>query len=227
MKRLIFLLLLLVSLLPGKTLAQISFDLLLGASRQDYSNTTFRLNYQLNEVWRIGGEFQGSDYRYRFVDARRMTDGFASETCVFALRRLAENDRIRLDFFTKVGWRSVQASDEPQEVIYDFENSSALRVDPGLLVTVKASERFFWHTGVRLPITYQLNPEPLGEQLQSNFIMLGGSYTLTERWTLLANGFTGATFGAGGDTEKYMWRADVGLRFSFSGTTKQNLIVGY
>ncbi|MGB3588161.1 MAG: hypothetical protein WBA23_16550 [Tunicatimonas sp.] len=216
-----------LSLLFFAAEAQVSFDLQYGASRQDYSNTTFRLNYQINDTWRIGGEFQGSDYRYRFIDARKIENGFASETRLFVLGRLAENDLIRLDFFAKAGWRSVVASDETQEVNYAFENSGAVIFDPGLLVTIKASEKFFWHTGVRLPITYQVNPEPLAEQLQSSYIMLGGSYSLGERWALLANGSTGATFGAGGDTEKYMWRIDAGLRFSLFNDAKQNLITGY
>ncbi len=219
---------LLFGLIGPSALAQISFDLQLGTSRRDYSLTTFRVNYQLNDVWRIGGEFQASDYRYRFIDARKIENGFASETRVFALGRLAENNRIRLDFFLKTGWRTVNVSeDEPQQIAYDFENSSAILVDPGLLVTLKATENLFFHTGVHLPLAFQIAPEFIGEQLQSNYILFGGSYALSERWVVLAHGFTGATFGANGDAEKYMWQTSVGVRFSLKGKKVNHLIVGY
>ncbi len=219
---------LLFGLIGPSALAQLSPDLQLGTSRRDYSFTTFRINYQLNDAWRIGGEFQASDYRYRFIDARKIENGFAIETRIFVLRRLAENDHIRLDFFAKAGWRTVNVSeDEPQPIAYDFENSSALLFDPGLLVTVKAAENLFLHTGVQLPVVFQTAPEFIGEQLQSNYILFGGSYALSQRWTVLANGFTGATFGANGDAEKYMWQASVGVRFSLKGTKVNSLITGY
>ena len=227
MNRFIFLLLL-AGWLPPKAKAQASLDLQLGTSKRDYSFATARLNYQLNGVWRIGAEFQASDYRYRFIDARRIESGYASEVRLFALRRLSGNERIRLDAFTKVGWRSVRVSDdEPQEILYDFQNSTALLIDPGLLVTIKAQERLYFHTGMYLPLVFQTTPEPLGEQLQSNCILFGGSYALGERWAVLATGFTGATFGGEGDTEKYLWQTSVGIRFSLGSSQEPSLVVGY
>lgn len=76
-------------------------------------------NHQLNNIWRIGADFQDSDYRYRFIDTRLIQNGFSSELKAFGLARIADNDII-----AKIGLRWVQVSEnESQDFNYVSENS--------------------------------------------------------------------------------------------------------
>ncbi len=222
----LFLLLLLAPALSVR--AQVMIDLTYGGSKSDYLFTTVSLNWQASDTWRFGASIQNSDYRYRFIDARQVSNGYAGTFRLLAAARLAENEVLRLDGYLKPGFRFIAApDDDPQEFEnYEFRNSSAVVLDPGLLVTLKYWEKLWLHTGVNLHMAAQIRPEAILEQYPSSFLMAGGSYALGRRWTLMAQAMAGPASGAGGDTEKFYWETSIGLRFSLNPDSRFNLLSG-
>lgn len=206
---------------------QLSTDLQVGTSQSDYSHTTLRLNYQLNNTWRIGADFQGADYRYRFIDARPIENGFSGAFKAFGLANVANNEFIRFDIGTKVGLRLVTASDEPQDFNYTFENSVSTIIEPLAIATVKTSEKLYVHAGMNMRMVLQHVPTFVFEQFPSGLILFGGSYALSDKWILYTNNHFGAMAGASGDTEKAHWSTSVGIRYNFGGDLQQNLVVGF
>lgn len=197
--------------------AQSFLDLAFGASRTDYQHWNLRASTSVGDRWQLGIEFQAFDYRYRFIDARPVTDGFAGQVRGFTAFKIAESDRLRFDAFLKPGVRYIQAPDGPQPFDqYAFQNSWAVTVDPGLVVTWQAFDKLSLHTGVNARTVIQVQPLALAEQLPSSLILFGGIYALAPRWSLFAAGNTGPMNGASGDSQKYNWEASFGIRFSIA-----------
>lgn len=228
MKQLIIVLL---ALLSGQAIiAQSALDFQYGSSKADYNFWTFRATAPILDRWRVGVEMQASDYRYRFIDARPVSGGFAAHVRLVAIAKLADNGKIRLDAFIKPGLRMIQAPDEAQDFEnYTFQDSRAITIDPGLLVTWKPFERLAFHTGFNSRMVFQTIPEFIPEQLPSGLVLFGSSYALADRWTLFATGNTGSMYGAGGDTEKYNWEFSMGFRFALgkNSNRSENLILGF
>jgi hypothetical protein len=225
MKKLLFLLL----WIPAVAVrAQVLVDVTLGTSKSDYSYGTLGVSWQPSDTWRLGASVQNSDYRYRFIDARQVSNGYAGTVRLLAAARIAENENLRFDFFVKPGVRFILAPDEAQKIEnYSFENSTALVLDPGFLVTLKYWDKLWLHTGVNLHMAAQIRPEFIFEQYPSGYLVAGGSYALGEKWTLMAQGTAGPTVGAGGDTEKFFWQTSIGLRYSLNGNRVSNLLYGF
>jgi hypothetical protein len=209
--------------------AQIQLDLQYGSSKSDYQYATLAASYQTAGRWRFGAEWQHSDYRYRFIDARAVRNGYAMSARLLAVARLAEDDRIRLDAFVKPGIRLIQAPDgeEPLTSNYAFEDGLGITLDPGLLATFKARERLWLHTGVNLHMALQIRPESIFEQYPSGFLFAGASAAAGRRWTWYGNALAGPAVGAGGDTEKFYWQLALGARLSFGASLRDRLLAGY
>lgn len=228
MKNVLLLLLLLSVCWQGN--AQTDLDLTFGASKADYSATVIRATHKINNGLRLGVSYQFSDYRYRFINARPVSDGFAGTASLILVGRLAESDNIRLDGFFNPGFRIVQLpDDDPQEFEnYVFEEGSrAITLDPGLLITITASEKLAFHTGINMHMAFQSSLEPIFEQFPSIRIKAGVSYKLAESWALFATGDTGPMSGASGDSEKYFWQLAFGLRYRIGATDASHLHVGF
>ncbi len=209
--------------------AQVMVDLQTGTSKSDYSFGTLGLSWQATDAWRFGVSLQNSDYRYRFIDARKVSNGYAGTYSLLAAGRIAENDVFRFDFFFKPGIRIMSSPDEDPEkpFLYDFKPSTALVLDPGFLVTMKYWNRLWLHTGINLHTVAQIKPTALLEQYPSSFLMAGASYQAGKHWTILAQAMAGPASGAGGDTEKFFWQTSVGLRYTLKGNTTASLLSGY
>ncbi|MEZ4827599.1 MAG: hypothetical protein R3C61_15150 [Bacteroidia bacterium] len=106
---------------------------------------------------------------------------------------------------------------ETTEFLHEFKNSTAITLDPGLLITVAFSKRFSLQSGVLLPIVYQLQPVVLEEQIQSGVLQLGGSWKINQQLTFFVKTPFGPSYGAGGDAEKFFWSTSVGLRWNIGG----------
>ncbi len=224
------LLLLLFIPLTWQLKAQTDLDLTFGASKADYSVTVIRATHKVNDGLRLGASYQFSDYRYRFINARPVSDGFAGTARLILVGRLAESDNIRLDGFLNPGFRIVQLPDDDPQPFenYSFEEAGqAITLDPGLLITIMASEKLAFHTGFNMHMAFQTSPEPLFEQFPSVRIKAGASYRLGNSWALFTSGETGPMSGASGDSEKYFWQIAFGLRYRLGSADASLLHVGF
>jgi hypothetical protein len=90
-------------------------------------------------------------------------------------------------------------------------NSAAAHIEPGMAITFKASERVHLLTGISFPILLQLRP---GFVFENNFSAIRGglSFQASKRGVLYAQAYTGPATGASGDTHKYHWGVQAGLR---------------
>ncbi len=210
------------------TFAQIQTDLFFGSSKADQSFVTLRASSMVNEGIRVGVSYQFSNYRYRFVDARPVSDGVAHTFRVLLLGRIAESDLLRLDGFLQPGYRllNVDPSVE-QDFNYNFQSAQALILEPGLLVTLKASEKLNFHTGANMHMAWQVAPEALFEQFPSARILAGASYQVSDRWAVFTTTQTGPMSGAMGDSEKFFWQLALGLRYSLSPSPPNSQIFGF
>lgn len=207
-------------LLAGSAFGQWDLDMTYGSSKADYGFAMLRLSRQVSDRWRVGASYQFSDYRYRFIDARQVSDGFAGTLRLSGVVRLSETGGLRLDGFLHAGHRYIGlGTDAPQVFNYDFEPGHALILEPGLVVTLRASEAWNFHSGVNMHMAWQVAPEPLFEQFPSAHLLAGGSYRLKPRWTLFLTSQTGPMSGASGDTEKFFWQAQAGLRYAIGTPT--------
>jgi len=215
-------------LFSGILQAQTDLDLTFGASKSDYNVTTLRLTRSLNPNLRVGLSYEFSDYRYRFIDARPVSGGFAGTLRLLLVGKLAETGRMRLDGFLKPGYRFIPIDEtSEQEFNYEFQSSHTITLDPGLIVSLKASEKWIVHTGVNAHMAFQVQPEPLFEQFPSARIILGSSYRLKDKWTAFITTQAGPMSGGSGDTEKFFWMASIGLRYHLGGRDASSGLIGY
>ncbi|MEM9984544.1 MAG: hypothetical protein AAF804_05550 [Bacteroidota bacterium] len=208
--------------------AQIQTDLLVGSSKADNSFVTLRASGMVSEGIRLGASYQFSNYRYRFVDARPVSDGVAHTLRFILVGRLAESNLLRLDGFLQPGFRLLTIDPSVvQDFSYDFQAGQAIILEPGLVVTLKASDRLNFHTGVNTHMAFQTSPEALFEQFPSAQILAGASYRVTERWAVFSSTQTGPMAGAMGDSEKFFWQLALGLRYSLSPLSSSTQIFGF
>ena len=209
--------------------SQVNLDLEFGSSRADYGHWELGINHAISTKWRIGAEFQASDYRYRFIDARAVRNGFAGQFRLLLMGRMAESELLRLDFFAKPGFRYTAAGEEGEQFFenYDFQNSMALTLDPGILVSIKVRENLNFHTGLNMHTVLQIQPEAILEQYPSSFLLAGASWSPAKRWVLFSKNSVGPAAGASGDTRKFFWESSLGIRFILGSPDSQSLILGF
>lgn len=217
---------------PGSSLfAQTTIQFGYGTSKADYNFWTLGFSQKLGSKYRVGLEFEASDYRYRFIDARAVSNGFAGTARLLFMGKISENELLRLDFFVKPGLRFMQAPDDPDDfeypTNYEFENSLALTLNPGFIIQIKASDRLNFHTGVNFHTAFQVDPEFIFERFPATAVLGGASWAFKNNWVLFSNNVIGPAAGASGDTEKFFWSASLGVRFSFNMDRSSQLISGY
>ena len=108
-----------------------------------------------------------------------------------------------------------------------FESTTAMTIDPGVIVTFKASEKLTFHTGLNLHTAIQLSPESIFEQFPSSFILAGANYAISDRVSLFTSNMFGPASGAAGDSEKFFWQMRAGIRFSFGDTKGGSLLSNF
>lgn len=206
--------------------AQWSVDIQGGSSKQDYQNWILRGTIQLSERTTVSIESKNSDYRYRFIDARRVERGYSGQLSLSLAYRLHETEHLRLEGFLKPGIRYINFNeDDPQPFeFYSFSDSYALTFQPGLIVSIKSTDKLWLHTGINLFTSFQISPATLYEQFPSSLLLAGFSQQLGEQWVLFSNNMAGPASGASGDTEKFYWETNLGLRWCFG---KPSLVTAY
>lgn len=207
--------------------AQIEVDLMGGTSKAD------RVFGQLSASWvgpqgfRAGVRLKQANYQYRFIDARPVSDGQATELRLLLSFPLAIQERIRLDAFLHPGLRWIQAPEGIQEFNYAFSSSQGLVLDPGLVVSFFPIEKLSLHTGVNMHMAWQTRPSTVFEQFPSAMLLVGAAYQLHPDWSLLLNIESGPNSGASGDSEKYGWQIAAGLRFRIGQGPAPQLLTGF
>jgi hypothetical protein len=141
--------------------------------------------------------------------------------------KIAEQDRIRLDGFFRPGFRFQGIIDPDNNGKEDsLLNSRAVLFEAGLLVNVKLTEKLNLSSGVLLPTAFEIAPTSLFEYMGTPNFTGGLSFAASQKSVIFLKGITGPAFGADGDTYKYFWSAQAGVRFALgkNPTTKSLLL---
>ncbi|MFN7593155.1 MAG: hypothetical protein ACK5QZ_07385 [Bacteroidota bacterium] len=207
--------------------AQSIVDISGGASSMDNYFTNLSYRRQVSDNFRIGFELQYGSPKYRFVEAKPFEKGYAWSLSVPLSFKLAEQERIRLDGFVRPGFRFQGIIDPDNNGIEDsLLNSRAVLFEAGLLVNVKLTEKLNLSSGVLLPTAFEIAPTSLFEYMGTPNFSGGLSYLASPKTIVFIKGITGPAFGASGDTYKYIWSAQAGVRFALgkNPTTKSLLL---
>lgn len=217
----------LATLFIQNTSAQSIVDISGGASTMDNYFTNLAYRQQINDNFRVGFEIQYGSPKYRFVAAKPFEKGYAWSLSVPLSFKIAEQDRIRLDGFFKPGFRFQGIIDPDNNGKEDsLLNSRAVLFEAGLLVNVKLTEKLNLSTGVILPTAFEIVPTSLFEYMGTPNFTGGLSYLASPKTIVFIKGITGPAFGASGDTYKYIWSVQAGVRFAFGkNTTTKSLLI--
>jgi hypothetical protein len=205
-----------ILLFADRIAAQSMVDLSVGTSHQDNFFTNIAYRYQVSEKFRIGFEAQYGAPKYRFVEAKPIREGYSGTISIPLTLRLYEKEQIRLDFYTKVGMRFQGILDPDKNDKRDsILNSTAFAFEPGLLVTVMVNEKLNFQSGVTFPVLFQTSPSSIFENVYPGMIHLGVNYKSSEKRTVFVKTLFGGATGGDGDTQKFGWSLQAGLRFNF------------
>ena len=218
---------LLTALTFQKAQAQSMVDVGFGASTMDRYYTNLAYRYQVNENLRVGLETQFSSPKYRFVEAKPFEKGYATTISIPLSFKITEQDRIRLDGFVRPGFRFQGIIDPDNNGIEDsLLNSRAVLFEAGLLVNVKLTEKLNLSSGILLPAAFEIAPTSLFEYMGTPNFTAGLSYLASPKTIVFFKEVTGPAFGASGDTYKYIWSVQAGVRFAFGkNTTTKSLLI--
>lgn len=209
-----------------KAQAQSLIDVGFGASTMDKYFTNVAYRYQINDNFRIGFEAQFSSPAYRFVGAIPFENGYATSLNLPLSFKITEQDRIRLDGFFRPGIRFQGKVDPDNNNVEDsILSSTAVLFDAGLVVNVKLTDKFNLNSGVILPAGFEIAPTSLFEYLGTPNFIGGVSYSASTKAIVFLKGITGPAFGADGDTYKYIWSLQGGIRLSLGKKTNSKSLL--
>jgi hypothetical protein len=198
-----------------KTTAQSMADISVGTSHQDNFLSNIAYRYQVSEKFRIGFEAQYGAPKYRFIEAKPIKEGYSGTISVPLTLRLYEKEQIRLDLYTKIGMRFQGILDPDNNSNRDsIYTSTAFVFEPGLLVTVMLNEKLNFQSGVTFPAIFQTSPSSIFENVYPGLLHLGANYKSSEKRIVFAKALFGGAVGGNGDTQKFGWSLQAGLRFN-------------
>ena len=194
--------------------AQHILDLSVGTSFQDHANAQMAFRRQIGDRFQTGIELQYGLPKYRFVETKAMRAGYAMTASAPFSLRLALEDNIQLYGIGRVGARLQGIIDPDDNDMQDSTlASSALVTEIGLITTFKAGDKINVQGGMSFPMAFEVSPLSLQEYTWVK-IHLGASRDW-DTHTFFAHGNIGSAFGASGDTYKYIWSLEAGVRFHF------------
>jgi hypothetical protein len=214
-----------ILLFADRIAAQSMVDISVGTSHQDNFFTNIAYRYQVSEKFRIGFEAQYGAPKYRFVEAKPIREGYSGTISIPLTLRLYEKEQIRLDFYTKVGMRFQGILDPDKNDKRDsILNSTAFAFEPGLLVTVMVNEKLNFQSGITFPVLFQTSPSSIFENVYPGMIHLGVNYKSSEKRTVFVKTLFGGATGGDGDTQKFGWSLQAGLRFNFGQKSSSSFV---
>ncbi len=196
--------------------AQTSLDGSIGTSNQDKVSLNLALRKQFSEKFRAGIELQTSSVRYRFIGAKVIDEGLSSTLSFPFSIRFYEYQKLRLDFYSRVGVRfqGIDKNLATEKVLKD-NTSVGLHLEPGLQVSLALSEKINLQSGVTLPNLFELKPQFIFENNVTN-IFANVGYQLSQKSILMLKVNAGPAAGASGDSQKFNWSLQAGLRFALN-----------
>jgi len=205
--------------------AQTYVDVSTGISNRDNGLLNVSIKKQFTEKFRAGIEFQTGNIDYRFIGGKLIENGTATSVSIPVTWRIFEDDRVRLDLYSRAGIRlqSVPSSDAEAFLLED-NSSFAYFFEPGLMVSMPLSERLNVQGGFTLPLIFESSPVGLFENNVTNLFVNTG-YKLSEKSILLFKANTGPAAGASGDSQKYTWSLQAGLRFLIGGKVQKSSLI--
>jgi hypothetical protein len=195
--------------------AQTYLDFSIGTSNQDNGSLNVAVRKQFSEKFRAGVELQTSSVKYRFIAAKVIDEGVSTSLSVPFSVRLYEFEKLRLDFYTRVGvrYQSVDKALGSERKLED-NTSFGFNVEPGLQVSLALTEKLNIQSGVTLPNVFEVTPQFIYENNVTNLFANVG-YKLSEKSAFMAKINIGPAAGASGDSQKFNWSVQAGLRFAF------------
>lgn len=202
------------SLFGLKANAQTHVDVGVGTSNQDRGLLNLAVRKQFSEKIRAGIELQSSSVKYRFIGAKVIDEGIAATLSIPAAFRLYEFQKLRLDFYSRVGLR-YQSVDNSFATENKLEDNTSLGFifEPGLQISIVVSEKLNIQSGITLPNLFEFNPEFIYENITTN-LFAGLGYKVAEKSILMLKANAGPAAGASGDSQKFNWGVQAGIRFS-------------
>jgi hypothetical protein len=182
---------------------------------------TLWYQHQLSNRFSVGLQVRNSDVKYRFVNARAIEKGNTMFAGLVLGFKIKENEKYRLDFNLTTSYRRLE--NEEQEINNLPQFTTGIEIDPNLLFSLKANQRWLFHTGVMLRTATQVEPESVSdEQLPSAIVLNGLSYQINQS-SLTLRTYAGPMNGAGGDTGKFFWQVSLGYQYTFSGKSQPSI----
>jgi len=194
--------------------AQSFLDLSLGSSQQDNFALQLSTRKHFGPDFRAGLQFQYGSPNYRFIEARPIqNEGYAFIVSVPLSLKIYEQDQIQLWTYLNPGLRFQGVIDPDGNDQRDsLLNSTAFVAEAGLLVNISLNERMSFLGGVSFPLAFELDPSSLFE-MQATLVHAGLSVQTQAKSTFFFKGNMGPAFGANGDTQKFLWALQAGIRF--------------
>lgn len=205
-----------ILLFADKISAQSMVDLSVGTSRQDVFFANIAYRYQVSEKFRIGVETQFGSPLYRFIDAKLIKKGSVATIAVPLTLRIYEKEKIRLDFYSKIGLRFMSTDEvDLGNKLGGDRSSTAMIFEPGLLVTVKLSEELNLQSGLTVPTVFQVSPTTMLENVYPLLIHVSLNKQISSSKTIFVKTAFGPATGGDGDTQKFATSIQAGIRFNF------------
>ncbi len=198
--------------------AQTFIDVGIGLSNQDRGALNLAFRKQFSEKFRAGVELQSSSVRYRFIGAKVIDEGLSTSFSIPFSIRVYEFEKLRLDYYSRLGVRFQNVSQTfADENKLQANNSFGVNAELGLQVSLALSEKLNIQSGVTLPNLFEVNPQFIYENNVTN-LFVGTAYKLSEKSTFMFRANAGPSAGANGDSQKFNWGLQAGLRFSLNGS---------
>ena len=194
--------------------AQSFLDLSIGSSQQDNFALQLSARKHFGPNFRAGLQLQYGSPNYRFIEARPIqNEGYAFIASVPLSLIMYDVEDIQLWTYLNPGLRFQGVIDPDENDHRDsLLNSTAFVAEAGLLVNINLSERKSFLGGVSFPLAFELDPSSLFE-MQATLVHAGLSVQTQTGRTIFFKGNMGPAFGANGDTQKFLWALQAGIRF--------------
>ncbi len=198
------------------TYAQSNVDIGIGSSQQD--DIAIQANYgkQLTPKFTAGLQFQYGMPNYRFISAITFQDkGYSMALNAPLLFKINSESKLQLNLLLKPGVRFQGVKPEETNNTNGDYKSTAIMFEPGLLLNISINDKLNIQSGVTFPIIYEVDPMVLFEN-QTTLLHAGGNYKITNNLRVFLNGNMGSSWGASGDSQKFLWSGQMGLRWNIN-----------
>jgi hypothetical protein len=198
------------------TQAQSIIDIGIGSSQQD--DIAIQVNYgkQLTPKFTAGIQFQYGMPNYRFISGITFQDkGYSMAINAPLLLKINSENKLQLNLLLKPGMRVQGVKPEETNNTNGDYRSTAIVFEPGLLLNISINDKLNIQSGVTFPIIYEVVPMVLFEN-QTTLLHAGGNYTITNKLGIFLNGNMGSAWGSSGDSQKFLWSGQMGLRWDIN-----------